>query len=234
MFSFAITRCAGSLHISDAQEEDQGRYECVAENSVGTAISPFANLLVRAVRRVAPYFAIPPESTYEVSPGAALNLTCVAVGSPMPYMRWRKGGVDLTADGEDVVSRSVLVLENVRESANYTCVASSSLGVIEHDSQVIVQEDDDQPQSPTYSQVRDAWADFDNRTDQNATTTVGLDSAALSAAVLGLSVPAANDGDHVPAESGTTPAEAAVLTGRLSSPQKSAAEEADATHRAAA
>ncbi|KAH7936171.1 hypothetical protein HPB52_019442 [Rhipicephalus sanguineus] len=160
-----------SLHISDAQEEDQGRYECVAENSVGTAISPFANLLVRAVRRVAPYFAIPPESTYEVSPGAALNLTCVAVGSPMPYMRWRKGGVDLTADGEDVVSRSVLVLENVRESANYTCVASSSLGVIEHDSQVIVQEDDDQPQSPTYSQVRDAWADFDNRTDQNATTT---------------------------------------------------------------
>ncbi|KAL3205881.1 hypothetical protein MRX96_052919, partial [Rhipicephalus microplus] len=134
-----------SLQIFDAQEEDQGNYECIAENSVGTAISPMATLFVR-VRRVPPYFSIPPESTYEVSPGATLNLTCVAVGSPMPFVRWRKGHMDLTADSEVPVGRNVLVLENVRESANYTCVAGSTLGSIEHVSQVLVQA---LPRSPT-------------------------------------------------------------------------------------
>lgn len=37
----------GYLQISDAQEEDKGNYECIAENSVGTAISPMATLFVR-------------------------------------------------------------------------------------------------------------------------------------------------------------------------------------------
>uniref|UniRef100_L7M5R8 protein-tyrosine-phosphatase n=1 Tax=Rhipicephalus pulchellus TaxID=72859 RepID=L7M5R8_RHIPC len=145
---------AGSLQIFDAQEEDQGNYECIAENSVGTAISPMATLFVR-VRRVPPYFSIPPESTYEVSPGATLNLTCVAVGSPMPFVRWRKGHVDLTADSEVPVGRNVLVLENVRESANYTCVAGSTLGSIEHVSQVLVQA---LPRSPTNLAVSDVTA----------------------------------------------------------------------------
>lgn len=145
---------AGSLQIFDAQEEDQGNYECIAENSVGTAISPMATLFVR-VRRVPPYFSIPPESTYEVSPGATLNLTCVAVGSPMPFVRWRKGHMDLTADSEVPVGRNVLVLENVRESANYTCVAGSTLGSIEHVSQVLVQA---LPRSPTNLAVSDVTA----------------------------------------------------------------------------
>ncbi|XP_037557275.1 tyrosine-protein phosphatase Lar-like isoform X4 [Dermacentor silvarum] len=145
---------AGSLQIFDAQEEDQGNYECIAENSVGTAISPMATLFVR-VRRVPPYFSIPPESTYEVSPGATLNLTCVAVGSPMPFVRWRKGSVDLTSDSEVPVGRNVLVLENVRESANYTCVAGSTLGSIEHVSQVLVQA---LPRPPTNLAVSDVTA----------------------------------------------------------------------------
>ncbi|XP_075528367.1 tyrosine-protein phosphatase Lar isoform X4 [Dermacentor variabilis] len=145
---------AGSLQIFDAQEEDQGNYECIAENSVGTAISPMATLFVR-VRRVPPYFSIPPESTYEVSPGATLNLTCVAVGSPMPFVRWRKGSVDLTSDSEVPVGRNVLVLENIRESANYTCVAGSTLGSIEHVSQVLVQA---LPRPPTNLAVSDVTA----------------------------------------------------------------------------
>ncbi|KAG0420670.1 hypothetical protein HPB47_003359 [Ixodes persulcatus] len=128
----------GSLQILDVQEEDKGNYECIAENSVGTAISPIAPLFVR-VRRVPPYFTVPPELSYEVTLGANLNLTCVAVGSPMPYVRWRQGHVDLTPESDVPVGRSVLLLENIKESANYTCVAASSLGSIEHVSQVLVQ-----------------------------------------------------------------------------------------------
>ncbi|KAG0437323.1 hypothetical protein HPB47_017497 [Ixodes persulcatus] len=144
----------GSLQIFDAQEEDQGNYECIAENSVGTAISPMATLFVR-VRRVPPYFSIPPEASYEVTPGATLNLTCVAVGSPMPYVKWRQGHVDLTPESDVPVGRNVLMLENIKESANYTCVAASSLGSIEHVSQVLVQA---LPHPPTNLVVSDVTA----------------------------------------------------------------------------
>lgn len=40
-----------------------------------------------AERRVSPEFSVPPETLYEVMLNADLNLTCVAVGSPMPTVR---------------------------------------------------------------------------------------------------------------------------------------------------
>ena len=43
-----------------------------------------------AVPRMKPSFTIPPEPVYEVLPGESLNLTCVAVGWPMPQIRWRE------------------------------------------------------------------------------------------------------------------------------------------------
>ena len=64
----------------------QGKYECVATNSVGTEYSYAAQLYVR-VRRVPPHFTIRPDAKYEVKNGAALNITCVAVGSPMPFVK---------------------------------------------------------------------------------------------------------------------------------------------------
>jgi hypothetical protein len=38
---------AGSLQILESQENDQGKYECVAENSAGTEYSQSAQLYVR-------------------------------------------------------------------------------------------------------------------------------------------------------------------------------------------
>ncbi|KAL1466489.1 hypothetical protein MTO96_042699, partial [Rhipicephalus appendiculatus] len=217
-----------SLHISDAQDEDQGRYECIAENSVGTAISRSATLFVRAVQWEPPYFTFTPESTYVVSPGETLNLTCVAEGSPMPYVRWRKGLVYLPSDSENLIHRNVLVLENVRESANYTCVSGSLMGIIEHVSQVLVQEGDNQTRSPSFPQVRDARADPDNHTDLLAITPARSGSVELNVAVSDSLAPAVNEVHHLPAECETTPAETALHTGRLSLPQRSFAEGADA------
>lgn len=90
-------------------------------------------------RRVPPYFSIPPKQKYEVMPGANLNISCVAVGSPMPYLKWRKGGIDLTPDDANHMGRNVLMLNDIQESANYTCIAVSKLGPIEATTQVIVQ-----------------------------------------------------------------------------------------------
>ncbi|XP_029905093.1 protein tyrosine phosphatase receptor type Fa isoform X1 [Myripristis murdjan] len=127
---------SGALQIENSEESDQGKYECVAVNSAGTRYSAPANLYVR-VRRVPPRFSIPP-TNHEVMPGGSVNLTCVAVGAPMPYVKWMSGVEELTKEEEMPVGRNVLELTNIRQSANYTCVAISSLGMIETTAQITV------------------------------------------------------------------------------------------------
>uniref|UniRef100_A0A4W6C2H6 Receptor-type tyrosine-protein phosphatase F n=1 Tax=Lates calcarifer TaxID=8187 RepID=A0A4W6C2H6_LATCA len=131
---------SGALQIENSEESDQGKYECVAVNSAGTRYSAPANLYVRdqrEVRRVPPRFSIPP-TNHEVMPGGSVNLTCVAVGAPMPYVKWMTGELELTREEEMPIGRNVLELTNIRQSANYTCVAISSLGMIETTAQIIV------------------------------------------------------------------------------------------------
>uniref|UniRef100_A0A4W5P8N4 protein-tyrosine-phosphatase n=1 Tax=Hucho hucho TaxID=62062 RepID=A0A4W5P8N4_9TELE len=127
---------SGALQIENSEEIDQGKYECVATNSQGVRYSSPANLYVR-VRRVPPRFSILP-SNHEIMPSGSINITCVAVGSPMPYVKWMLGSEDLTPEDEMPVGRNVLELNGIRESANYTCVAMSSLGIIEATAQVSV------------------------------------------------------------------------------------------------
>ncbi|KAM6938873.1 protein tyrosine phosphatase receptor type Fa [Lycodopsis pacificus] len=135
---------SGALQIENSEESDQGKYECVAVNSAGTRYSAPANLYVR-VRRVPPRFSIPP-TNHVVMPGGSVNLTCVAVGAPMPYVKWMSGEVELTREEEMPIGRNVLELTNIRQSANYTCVAISSLGMIETTAQITVKA---LPKSPT-------------------------------------------------------------------------------------
>ncbi|XP_028912123.1 receptor-type tyrosine-protein phosphatase delta isoform X39 [Ornithorhynchus anatinus] len=130
----------GALQIELSEESDQGKYECVATNSAGTRYSAPANLYVRElreVRRVPPRFSIPP-TNHEIMPGGSVNITCVAVGSPMPYVKWMLGAEDLTPEDDMPIGRNVLELNDVRQSANYTCVAMSTLGVIEAIAQITV------------------------------------------------------------------------------------------------
>ncbi|XP_045445078.1 receptor-type tyrosine-protein phosphatase S isoform X4 [Pipistrellus kuhlii] len=138
--TFESTPIRGALQIESSEETDQGKYECVATNSAGVRYSSPANLYVRElreVRRVAPRFSILPMS-HEIMPGGNVNITCVAVGSPMPYVKWMQGAEDLTPEDDMPVGRNVLELTDVKDSANYTCVAMSSLGVIEAVAQITV------------------------------------------------------------------------------------------------
>uniref|UniRef100_A0A3Q3NIZ7 Receptor-type tyrosine-protein phosphatase F n=1 Tax=Mastacembelus armatus TaxID=205130 RepID=A0A3Q3NIZ7_9TELE len=142
-----------SLQIENSEESDQGKYECVAINSAGIRYSAPANLYVR-VRRVPPRFSIPP-TNHEVMPGGSVNLTCVAVGAPMPYVKWMSGEVELTQEEEMPIGRNVLELTNIRQSANYTCVAISSLGMIETTAQITVKA---LPKPPTSLTVTETTA----------------------------------------------------------------------------
>ncbi|XP_023822084.1 receptor-type tyrosine-protein phosphatase delta isoform X27 [Oryzias latipes] len=134
------TPIRGALQIEQSEESDQGKYECVATNNDGTRYSAPANLYVRElreVRRVPPRFSIPPTDN-EIMPGGSVNITCVAVGSPMPYVKWMLGAEDLTPEDDMPIGRNVLELTDVQQSANYTCVAMSTLGVIEAVAQITV------------------------------------------------------------------------------------------------
>ncbi|XP_034270758.1 receptor-type tyrosine-protein phosphatase F isoform X12 [Pantherophis guttatus] len=147
------TPIRGALQIENSEESDQGKYECVATNSAGTRYSAPANLYVR-VRRVSPRFSIPP-SNHEVMPGGSVNLTCVAVGSPMPYVKWIVGDVELTKEDDMPMGRNVLELINITQSANYTCEAMSSLGVIHATAQITVKA---LPKPPTEPLVTETTA----------------------------------------------------------------------------
>ncbi|XP_061594500.1 receptor-type tyrosine-protein phosphatase S isoform X5 [Cololabis saira] len=142
---------SGALQIENSEETDQGKYECVASNVEGVRYSSPANLYVR-VRRVPPRFSIPPNSQ-EIMPGGSVNITCVAVGSPMPYVKWMLNSEDLTPEDEMPVGRNVLELSSVRESANYTCVAMSSLGIIEAVAQITVKSLPKPPGTPVVTET---------------------------------------------------------------------------------
>ncbi|XP_052458977.1 receptor-type tyrosine-protein phosphatase delta isoform X33 [Carassius gibelio] len=144
---------SGALQIEQSEESDQGKYECVATNNDGTRYSAPANLYVR-VRRVPPRFSIPPTDN-EIMPGGSVNITCVAVGSPMPYVKWMLGSEDLTPEDDMPIGRNVLELTDVRQSANYTCVAMSTLGVIEAVAQIMVKA---LPKPPGVPQVTERTA----------------------------------------------------------------------------
>ncbi|XP_026070632.1 receptor-type tyrosine-protein phosphatase delta-like isoform X32 [Carassius auratus] len=155
--SFGGTPIRGALQIEQSEESDQGKYECVATNNDGTRYSAPANLYVRElreVRRVPPRFSIPPTDN-EIMPGGSVNITCVAVGSPMPYVKWMLGSEDLTPEDDMPIGRNVLELTDVRQSANYTCVAMSTLGVIEAVAQIMVKA---LPKPPGVPQVTERTA----------------------------------------------------------------------------
>lgn len=57
----------------------------------------------------------------------------------MPFVKWKKGTVDITPEDEIPVGRNILELTNIMASANYTCIAASTLGQIEATAVVKVQ-----------------------------------------------------------------------------------------------
>lgn len=91
-----------------------------------------------AVRRVPPHFSVKLEDVYEVDPNGSLSIPCVAVGSPMPVVKWRQGYHDVNPEEDPPHGQNWLNLTGIRETTNYTCVAQSDLGNIEKDLQIKV------------------------------------------------------------------------------------------------
>uniref|UniRef100_A0A1I8FKP7 protein-tyrosine-phosphatase n=1 Tax=Macrostomum lignano TaxID=282301 RepID=A0A1I8FKP7_9PLAT len=118
-----------------------------------TLKQPQEVLLKLCVRKISPHFSTRP-SSMEVPAGSNVNLTCVAVGAPMPRVQWFDSkGTDLGSNepGKQQIGRFVLImLTDVTSDDNYTCQAQNALGTIHWMVSVTVQK---MPEPPSDLQI---------------------------------------------------------------------------------
>uniref|UniRef100_A0A0N4ZBH2 protein-tyrosine-phosphatase n=1 Tax=Parastrongyloides trichosuri TaxID=131310 RepID=A0A0N4ZBH2_PARTI len=104
--------------------------------------------VTKDVRRVPPYFSYKLEKVYKVLKGGNVNLTCVAVGYPMPRVFWKRQSDEVLLNDPQTapIGKNVLRLTVVEETANFTCIAVSKLGNIEASTTVVVKPLPETPQ----------------------------------------------------------------------------------------
>ncbi|PKU44338.1 skeletal receptor tyrosine-protein kinase [Limosa lapponica baueri] len=78
---------SGNLRIHNVQREDAGQYRCVAKNSLGTAYSKPATVVVEVFARILKA----PESQ-NITFGSVVTLRCTATGLPVPTITWLENG----------------------------------------------------------------------------------------------------------------------------------------------
>ncbi|XP_039714983.1 hemicentin-2-like, partial [Pteropus medius] len=112
---------SGSLHLSQAQVGDSGLYECTASNPAGSASQRYI-LGVQVPPQVQPGPRV-----LKVLAGEALDLNCVAEGTPEPRLTWAKDGVVL--QGEQPEGSVHFAAIRTSDAGTYRCEASNSAGV---------------------------------------------------------------------------------------------------------
>ncbi|XP_059806228.1 contactin-2 [Hypanus sabinus] len=114
------------LHIPDVQFEDEGIYECEAENSKGKD-STQGRIIVHAQPDWLQII-----SDTEVDIGSVLWWKCAAAGKPRPTCRWLRNGLPLTSKSRFEVNSCALKISRLalEDSGMYQCVAENKHGTI--------------------------------------------------------------------------------------------------------
>nr|XP_014127933.1 muscle, skeletal receptor tyrosine-protein kinase isoform X2 [Zonotrichia albicollis] len=115
---------SGNLRIHNVQREDAGQYRCVAKNSLGTAYSKPANVVVEVFARILKA----PESQ-NITFGSVVTLRCTATGIPVPTVTWLENGkaVSVGSIAETVKDRVVdsRLQVYVTRPGLFTCLATN-------------------------------------------------------------------------------------------------------------
>lgn len=118
------------LILADVTPNDAGSYSAAAVNSVGSARSNLAVLVVtppppQPPADSAPVFTTQPAANLNVIAGNAVTLFVAASGKPAPTFQWEKSGVPI-----DGATNSTLILADVTTSSSgsYVAVAVNAVG----------------------------------------------------------------------------------------------------------
>ncbi|XP_073692711.1 hemicentin-1 [Garra rufa] len=139
------------MKIQAVQHSDSGTYRCVASNSAGEdTIEIVLNILE------GPYFETNGETIIESVANSRVLIPCPARGSPAPWMRWFKNGLEIqmerTEHGVSLAENGSLVIGSAlaSHSGDYKCVATNEAGSVERKTRLKVNvppeiQDDGQP-----------------------------------------------------------------------------------------
>ncbi|KAM4795701.1 matrix-remodeling-associated protein 5 [Rhinophrynus dorsalis] len=124
----------GTLYIRNISQKDNGKYECIAANIVGTARRAVI-LDVKKYSSNAKITASSPQKT-DVTYGSTLRLDCSAAGDPWPRILWRLPSKRLVDSFFSFDSRiktyanGTLLIYSVTEkdAGDYLCMARNKLG----------------------------------------------------------------------------------------------------------
>ncbi|XP_051172267.1 peroxidasin homolog [Leptopilina boulardi] len=141
----------GTLTIFDANENDNGNYECIAHNDMGFTNSRRARALITASEFLR-FIEIPISQTVEA--GVDVTFTCRVEGEPSPHVEWWKNGRLILAGGRFQFddSGSILKIEAVKQSdsARYICRGKNIDGLAETSADLTVLQEDFRPPEMTY------------------------------------------------------------------------------------
>ncbi|XP_075691581.1 neural cell adhesion molecule L1 isoform X2 [Rhinoderma darwinii] len=128
-----------ALRIEDVLEEDDGDYECIAENREGKVTHKYT---VRV--ESAPYWIQRPKDEIK-GPGEHVKFTCEVEGKPKPRITWKINGESLTAadlSPNQKLEGGSLILQNLKTSdtAVVQCEARNKHGHIQENAYIYVVE----------------------------------------------------------------------------------------------
>ncbi|GAB6018614.1 hypothetical protein CHUAL_000299 [Chamberlinius hualienensis] len=130
----------GIIRFNSVTANEQGRYICTANNSVGT-VTGVANLIIQGL----PEITISPSSPYTVSVGQKVRIDCYAKGDPLPSVYWKsmlKRDNIIRSYSEISSSPGSVSLEinsaQLDDSDYYVCTAQNSAGISEERIQLTV------------------------------------------------------------------------------------------------
>ncbi|XP_010022194.1 PREDICTED: neogenin-like, partial [Nestor notabilis] len=136
---------SGALIISNATDMDRGLYRCVIESGGTPKYSDEAEL------KVLPDPEEPQDLMFVRQPSSLTKLVgqnavfpCVAVGFPVPYIRWTRNEEELITEGSGrflLLAGGSLEISEVTEqdAGTYTCIADNGNDTIEAQAELTVQ-----------------------------------------------------------------------------------------------